>query len=290
MLLQNFFDAHGATITKKENLLHISMRAQSWRELVSKENASLFPINGNRFKSSILDNDEDFRGGSLAQFEEETLGNINLEPYQSAMDSLLEGPLAEKLLSLKDAINSDLDFCFSDCEGEFDFSRRFEERPFIMYRQDKREDKIIEIRCNLTFASGVSAAHIQKFGAFIWAICQIIESAGKQARIVGVYKSHEIINNSIATEIEAIIKESDEYITPVFLASCLSTGFVRRALFAGLISAAELLADSVHYGLGRCEFSKTKIDYDNGVLSVSGDAWHGLTFEALETLERALLA
>ena len=218
--------------------------------------------NQKRLTDSILsDSKAAWRGGTLKQ----ATAMPDMAPYLQAKTELMRGGLFKSLAPVyehrpkRKRVNSEYD-------GDFDFDRKWEIKPFSTTKQIKVPIPIIKINIFLGVNCGYSPESYNKYSALAWAVTQLIESHGVNTEIS--YSSYAIgsCNGSVDYYQTGILKEATKYLSPQSLAYALRTSFLRRHIFAGIIHGSDYAKLPVLSTLGRAPGLPYCAKYENGTL------------------------
>lgn len=202
----------------------------------------------------------------------------NMKQFQNQLEEFRKHKLEEK-------IKSKLDFSskrarkISEHDGDYDFEKRWEIKPFNNAIRMPVPISIVDIKVDFSISYAMSADDINKYGAMVWAVVQLIESLGIQCNINMIDDNLNIDskgggffggNNDSKYDLmfDLQIKKSGEYISPIALATCFQSVFYRRALFAGFVIGCEFLKVRSSDGIGRPREIKVNKNlwYDDGIV------------------------
>lgn len=219
------------------------------------------------------DNDDsDFRGGSMEALTSSLSGKVDLSRHKAALAQFEKSGIGQKIKAQTDANRARRKVRLSDEDGNFEYTRRFDDKIFVQSYKALQVQKIVEIDCNFSISYKAKSHEIDKFGAFVWSICNLIESAGFVVKINFVNKGRGLfVNKKWNHEISLVVKEPGQYLSPSVLAAVFSSNFFRRAGFAALAGLGNALNEEVNKNLGYPERSQP-IETKNGRLVISADA------------------
>jgi len=280
-------DASSTALPLRFILDHFTSEA-SVREL-AKQCAK--PKNAERILGAVNYDDERFCQGTTSELYASLASGIDLKAGREARAIIERGELARKIKLLGIATPKRA-MRLSDCEGDFDWSQRFSDKPYLESYRTTKSMPALTIEAFFNFTSAVSSSDIDQYGAFVWALNDLIEAQGIRTRILYVNTSTGSYSgtrsNAIQrTEIE--LKRADQYILPAQLAAFFKANFFRRVGFAIKAINADLSDATCEYSFGR-SVQQDAVRYNNGTLSLSGDASKGATAEVLKSLTELLNA
>jgi hypothetical protein len=208
-----------------------------------------------------------------------------------ALQEFNKTDLARKFKAAIDAKRPRRRFRMSDSDGDWEYMRRFDEKPFMECYKTSSPQKILEIYAHFNFNGGVKAESINQYGAFVSAIVQLVESCGVQCRIIAVTQGNGTyyINGKSGngtTEVE--VKKTDEYLAPAVISAIFTANFFRRFLFAAIALQSDLAGGIVSWGLGSAATLKSSVQYENGRLTLSGDCMNGATEKVINEIIKAV--
>lgn len=146
----------------------------------------------------------------------------------------------------------------SEYDGEFDHDKRYDIQPFQRRENRKGMARIVKMFVDSSFCSDVSASDINRYGSFVAAIINTIESNGIQVEIWACYSgtnhamaiSPDDDFDGCAYRFKMLVKKSDEYLPIGSILKIFSSNWYRRAKFGLIISSAEHMNGLVRSGLG----------------------------------------
>lgn len=158
----------------------------------------------------------------------------------------------------------------SEHDGDFNFDSKWDIKPFDTALKRKVPIPEVHVVADFSFNCNFEAELINKYGAFVWSICQILETAGVaveasiRLRSVGVSSDGDFNSTALIK-----VKESSEYISPIAMAMCFRTVFYRRVLFNLYIMMCDIHDVEVCSSLGRGTPYEKSAQYKDGVLKLS---------------------
>lgn len=235
----------------------------------------------------LEDNSEriDFAKGTRKELENHLSGQIDLTRYKAPLAELESKGMLRKLRREIERVAPKRRLKLHDTDGDWSYDKRFDDKPFVHLTKTPSRVKTLEIRCHFSVAWHVDAESINKFGALVWAVCQVVEAAGFQARIVYHFQTNSLINqNGYGGDVQVELKKSGSYIAPSFLASAFQALFHRRAAFSLQTVAADACSKAISSGQGLVVSAPKPIQFSEGVLDIGLDAVKGATDEIVEAI------
>lgn len=223
-------------------------------ELFRKEG---FKSNRNRdeFSRFTTNKDSEHKGFSGGTWEDVT--NLeNMEDFKRVLADFKKNKLEEKVITKLDySPKRKRKMCEHD--GDYDHQRRWEIRPFVNSRREMAPITVVDVNVDFSISCGMGAEAINKYGALVWSIIQLVESLGIQCNIKVINESEGSTSCGKNSKLVYTLKKAGEYISPVALATCFQSVFYRRAIFAGIVMQAEMSGKKVAIGLGRPKHMKS---------------------------------
>lgn len=135
-------------------------------------------------------------------------------------------------------------------DGDFDYDKRWELEPFS--RREKRPglNRIVKIEAELCFSGSVSPETIDKYGALICALVNLLEDNGFLAEVWVTSSGDDHWGEDTKARDSILVKSSDQYMPLQSLLRVFSAVFFRRLSFAHIILHADYVNKDVSYGLG----------------------------------------
>ncbi len=235
------------------------------------------PANRRMTKDITSNERNDFVGGSSEELLGSLLGRIDMKPFEAARVRLQQTGLIQKLQTKSQRIRPRRARVFSDIDGDWDYSRRYETQPFVGVTKVLTPVKTITIEVHFSISCNATQTDIDRYGAMAWAISQVIEKSGIQTRIVWILEGTHLTESGKKDfgRVEIELKKAGQYLAPSLLAAAMKANFFRRVGFAFLTASAELLDGTVSYSLGRCQEYPKPIEFKDGVLHISPDSAKG---------------
>lgn len=208
------------------------------------------------------------------------------------MDSFKKTLAEFKKNKLEEKITAKIDYsprrrrALSEHDGDYDHDKQWEIKPFSNSRKEMLPITMVDVNVDMSINCGMGAKDINRYGALVWSIIQLVESLGIQANINIVNDCTNITNNSQDAKLTLQIKKAGQYISPVSLATCFQSVFFRRAIFAGMVMECESIGKDAHYGLGQPRVQRTDkhIWFEKGAIYTRA----GGSFDAKEVEEAVM--
>jgi hypothetical protein len=223
---------------------------------------------------------DSWKEGSLESLEKNLAGEIDLSGHMIERAKLEKTALIQKLQTLSQDLNPRRKRRFSEHDGEWSYDRRYEIEPFQATYRAASPTRILEIEAHFSIAAFTGAREINRYGAIIWAINDLIEKAGVQTRIVGRWHTSNITDDcSRDSNIEIEVKKPGQYVAPTLIATCFSSNFFRRAIFALDVASCDADGKRASCYLGQPIQQPKAIHFSKGVLTLSPKVMGGITPE-----------
>jgi hypothetical protein len=248
-------------------------RKDSFKHNFNKERFERYTTNNDKLHSS-------FAGGTW----DDVTSLKNMDSFKKTLAEFQKNKLEEK-------VKARIDFSpkrkrsLSEHDGDWDFDKQWDIKPFSNSQKEMLPINVVDINVDMSISANMDAEAINKYGALVWSVIQIIESIGIQANIYVINECTGISNKS-DDRIQLCIKKAGEYISPISLATCFQSVFFRRAIFTGIVFAAEHYNEEVYGSLGSPKVAKT----DKYILFEKGSIFTrpGGSFSAKEVEESVL--
>lgn len=239
-----------------------------------------------KMKKYLLDDSQNtWAGGSYSQLLSWLSGEVDMGAYHTARDKLRGSGFDKKLREKIAMVAPRRKRAIAEHDGDWSLDRKWDTQPFMNTKKAVGAGRTIDIIVNLAASHGVAAKDFDAFGVNVWAVSDLIESAGIQTKIIarfdvervgysgGSYKGR----NQIDTEIEIQLKDATQFVTPLRLAACFKTAFFRRAVFSLMVAASQLENGEVDYGLGSPRHGHYPIKFlpETGQLTMSVGTYRG---------------
>lgn len=232
-----------------------TMRKDSWNNKQNKD----------QFQNYVTNNDRShtrFAGGTW----EDVTNLNNMAQFKRQLEEFKKNKLEEKITTKIDYSPKRRRF-LSEHDGDYDHDKRWEIKSFNNSKKELLPISIIDINVDMSISAGTSAESINKYGALVWSVIQLVESLGIQANI---NVTNDCTNSTEKSDTKLIyrIKKAGEYISPTALATTFQSVFFRRAMFAGMVLAADNFKERASYSLGSPRYIRTDkhIWFENGAI------------------------
>lgn len=222
----------------------------------------------NRTEFNRFATNDDYSHTSFAGGTWEDVTNLkNMENFKKQLEAFKKNKLEEKITTKIDYSPKRRRY-LSEHDGDYDHDKRWEIKSFNNSKKELLPITVIDVNVDMSISADTGSDEINKYGALVWSIIQLIESLGIQANI-------NIINDSINSydgggniTLTYCIKKAGEYISPIALATTFQSVFYRRAIFSGMVLAADNFNKEIAYGLGRPRTLRTNkhIWFENGAI------------------------
>lgn len=230
---------------------------------------------------------EEWTGGSFQGLHDALSGKIDMRPFQKARAELEKTGILAKLQSHLADVSPKRKRRMSEHDGEWNFDRRWDMEAFSSTTRTLAPAQAIEFVANFAISSGTSSQAIDKYGAMVWALSDLIESAGIRTGITYRVALNSIDSGeTVGTELRVRIKRPEEYLAPSMVAACFRSNFYRRLAFSFMCMGAESFGLGRCSGLGRPIQEPDPIRFEDGKIIMSPDAPQ----VSAETIQNVILA
>lgn len=210
-----------------------------------------------RKEGEFSDQDCRKKGLGASRFAAELRGETNAlsQAFEQAREFLAKSGIKECLEESSVGLRRRRKRIFSDCEGEYQHDRRFDDFPFSRMISHKKEFPFLEVCFPMNMMYSASKEEVAEFSARCLALCEVIESAGYRVAIIGEDWNEGCIAQDLAPAAIAaglpvkagashlkrhfhrlVMREAGEYGNIQEFAVYTSCEFYRRAMFAFLRS------------------------------------------------------
>jgi hypothetical protein len=251
--------------------------------------------NSERATEALTDTDRNkFRGGSPEKLRADLTGNLDMTPFLRAQEGLNKNGLMAKLRTKISNGAPKRKRFFSEHDGDYDLDRRFEITPFQHTHRQATQNRVVTVRVNFTISGMETSENIDRYGALCWAIADLIEKAGVQARVVLELGGAQCDTGRTQKQaIDVVLKKPGQYLAPSLLAAAMQANFFRRVGFAFVVISAEAAGLQVAENLGLPIARKDRVRFIDGELVLSpailgGYGGYGAQID-FEELERELI-
>ncbi len=240
--------------------------------------------NSHALSKTVLDDYKriEFTGGTMQDLADRLNGKLDMAPFEQAYKDFEQGGLRKNISTqIQDCVPK-RKRCFSEHDGEWSYDRRHEIEPFSRCKTKQSPARVLEIDAHFSISGWSKPADIDKYGAMVWGVSQLIEKCGIQTRIVWTDSANKFDEDKkLSYACRILLKEPGKYLAPSLLAACFSSLFYRRIGFMVQILGAEFAHAHSADGLGN-PIPREAAEFKNSKLFLSPDAIHGST-QALET-------
>ena len=228
-----------------------------------------------RYLGGPNDDFNSFIGGTRDGLISDLGGQIDLAPFLKQKEKFMQSDLISKLRT-KGALGKPKRKRFMSAhDGEWNPDRKWELKPFQDTRRVRRLNRTIRIACDFSINCGTKAEDINRYGAMVWALAEIIENAGIQVEVIYESKSKgcDKRGGRVVSMFFVHMKKPGEYMAPQNLAALFTSNFYRRLGFAFTSLAPAVVGDlqcTNHAGVPQVDH--TPIQFKDGVLRLSPKA------------------
>lgn len=225
-------------------------------------------------------------GGTPKDLMRDLGGGIDMAPFKAEQQKLARSGLQQKILTRIANVVPRRRRAMSEHDGEWDFGRRWDLKPFAATQKTLSSGRVIDVICHFAVNSSSGAEEINAYGAMAWAISDLIESCGVSTRIVCEYSVDVVDEGSKYDQrIEIEVKKPGQYIAPNMIAASFQSNFFRRAVFAMLEIGCDLVGTTAKRGLGHAKDRFPRLHNAEGRLELSTS----VRYAGAEELEAAIL-
>jgi hypothetical protein len=221
-------------------------------------------------------------GGTEKQLLADLSGQIDMRPFEEAKQKFQASSLAVKLREKFEKCQPRRKRCKSEFDGEFNYDRRDDLQPFDGVKRSTSDGRAIDVIVYGSVSSSTNSKELDAYGNMVWALIDIIEQAGVNARVLIRYQQKGYLSESNGTlTINVETKKAGEYIAPSLMAATFKSNFFRRAIFQQIVMGADVVGEKVGYGLGTPRNAEKKIEFKNGELIIAPEI-RNAGFEEIE--------
>ena len=232
----------------------------------------------------------EWAGGSLSTLMEGLEGKIDMGPFNKAYQSFSDGKLSRELQhKVQDCIPK-RKRRFSEHDGEWNYDRRWEVCAFQATHKVLTPARVVKIIADFSASCQAEGSAIDKYGAMVWAVSQLIEKCGIQTEIVYQNNSNCIDSGRSWSNQNTIeLKKPGQYLAPSLLAGCFRSVFFRRFGIGLIEAAANCAGRNAAYGRGKPKEQPHPVQYlKPDTLHLSPNAATGYDNELKDALLRAI--
>lgn len=178
-------------------------------------------------------------------------GTFDLTPCREALAELKKKGLTKRIKDACQGLVKERTRVLSEYDGDYDHDRRFDPECYQATTMAVGQGHTIKLLANFSMSAGVDAAKINKYGAMVWAVSQLLEDAGFVCSIDIVNTGQSLFSGSDAAHsIQVEVKKAGSYINPKVLGAVFNNTFKRRAIFWCLPVACELSGHTAQSNYG----------------------------------------
>lgn len=220
--------------------------------------------------------DADFCGGTLEQLGQDLSQGKDLTKHLEMLSEFKRSNLGQKIEAIRESFAVRRRLRTSDIDGDWDYSRRFSDKPFVVSKKERVSRKAIDLIIRLNARGDVSSESLDRFGVLCWTVINCLESSGRRVRLRLISQaSHSFKTKGIHSCVLLNVKEANEYLEPSRLAAVISANFFRRVIFGLRAFSGENLKIGAHKGMGS-SYERPALEYhDDGALIISPDVIKG---------------
>lgn len=226
--------------------------------------------------------DAHWTGGTAQDLRDDLEGRIDMRPFEKAKQKFEQSSLSKKLKERFEKCQPRRTRVKSEYDGEFNESRRWDITPFDGVKKAPGFGRAIDVIVYGSVSAQVDAKELDAYGNTVWALVDIIEQSGCNARVVTRYQQSDYTQGKggkLVIDVET--KKSGEYIAPSLLAATFKSNFFRRAIFQQICLGADIAGEMVGYGLGRPYNREKKIEFNDGQLILAPEV-RNASFDEIE--------
>lgn len=227
-----------------------------------------------------------FKGGSFKQLRDDLAGHVDMKPFIEARAKMRSGPLYRKLQEKLTDSAPRRRRTMSEHDGDWDYGRRWEIAPFAATTKAFQPARTVKIRANFDANCSAKAEALDRYGAMVWALNDLIEQAGIRTEVIWAMDTRDIFSDGRGNgSTEITIKRPKEYVAPSMIAAVAKARFFRRFGFSMIVAQAEVAGKTVDPFLGQSRTNATIEFQKGGTLIISPDCINATNAE----IERELL-
>jgi len=288
----NVLNDCGFDVSCESNEVKLTGRLQNVLKLIDRQSPRVNVVgNGPAIRTNLeQDPMSSWTGGSLDALKADLSGEMDMTPFNTALSKIKTSEVFESLKTKVVAGTPMRKRRVSEHDGEWDMSRQWEIAPFHATYRAFQERKAIDINAQFAFNGAYDPEEITAYGAMIWAISELIESAGIRCRVVWCKQNKGIsedkdVNSSMRIELKA----HQEYVAPSLIAAAFQARFYRRAGFALIVAASDYRGYPAKNNLGTPRGNASAVSFVDGALELSPAAMgNGLTPAVQKEILKAL--
>lgn len=232
-------------------------------------------------------NDDPFRGGNHTDLMRVLDGKQDMSGFYKAFEEFKQSGLSKDLNTVLKPMKPIRKRVMSEHDGEWNYDSRWEMQPFSRTLKLLAPLRTLEIDAHFSVGASGGAKAIDKYGAIVWGITQLIEAAGIQ---VGIHWSDSATHTASGglTYYGAVrLKAPGEYLAPQNIAGCFTTLFFRRLCFGMQVATCEAFGKECSEGMG-CAVRRVPVAFEKGVLKLSPDCIRGCDDDLKQALITAI--
>lgn len=241
------------------------------------------------YSNSWSEDNASWKGGSFLELKEKP----DTKQFKEFQSKLKQSTMYKKLHTVFHHANI-RKRQMSEHDGEYDHDRRYDVKPFQRACKGVSPVRKLTLNAHLSFSSGIGSDTINKYGAMVAAICNLLESYGilveinmistGRGSVQGQNSDEQLFEDTI------LIKEPNQYLPITSLLGVFSSNFLRRVEFTRIALDAELSKVGADCGLGRPGKFTKEIDFEKGVLNIYSHSMmeENRQTEFLTNIEKAL--
>jgi hypothetical protein len=219
-----------------------------------------------------------FTGSTVKQICDAAEGKFDQAPFLEARDRISKeiGALetVESMIARKRKRN------LNEHDGEMDFDRLYDINYFNNTRiENSGSARTVDINVSFGINCGVTPAQINEYGCTVWAVIDLLERSGIQCNVTLFWQTNGELGTSGINQfrLESILKRAGEYVDPMDLARCFTSGFYRRVNFNAQCLISDAIGTDAQNSLGCLEQKRSSAD--RGVINFDPEllqGWNGI--------------
>lgn len=244
-------------------------------------------IIGDRLEKDLSsDAESDFKGGTAQDLKTALKGGVDMAVFLEKRNEFAKSGLLDKLRVALANVTPRRARVMSEHDGEWMYDRRWEIQPFQATTKVPGMGRTVDVQCDFSINASANADSINRYGAMVWAISDLIEQAGITTRILYTTSGARTCSEGqVSQRIILEIKKPGQYLAPNMLAGVCTANFFRRAGFAFIGLSANLHKRAPAWSLGSAVEEKRRIAFSEGKLVLSPSSVHATNDE----IEQAIL-
>jgi hypothetical protein len=247
-------------------LVYDSSITKMKEQFFNKEKGEPFSLDRHNklYKNNIVGGSESFCGGTYEDLKKEP----DMTLFNEEREKLLKSSLFSKLYQTLDE-GKTRKRRMNEYDGEYDHDKRWEISPFSKAQKESTAVKALDINIDFSFNSDVRSEEINRYGAKVTAITNVLESFGIVVRLNLQNHGRERFSGlRDILKIRIRLKDYGEYLSPNEMLKIFNANFYRRMLFNKYIEVADSIGENLDGGFGQSLRTNKTLTYKKGELNL----------------------